>query len=210
MFIHSPIKYVHPLINSFVRKLVCQSIHLFIQLCTYFLGNATHSNCFLFKYNLVSNNFFPLIHLSTHSPIHPSTHSFIYPPIYPPIHPHSSIYPPIHQPIHLSAHSPIHPPVRPSNRTSILGSSINPSPRQKQGSSVRPWQSKQSKMAQPDLDYMAPEVQLMTSKYVTPLCDVFSVAMVICAVFNDGQSLVQANYSHSAYVKQMDQVGCCC
>lgn len=59
-------------------------------------------------------------------------------------------------------------------------------------------------MAQPDLNFMAPEVQL--NKMCTPLSDMFSVGMVICAIYNEGRSLICADHNPSSYVKQLDQV----
>ncbi|GFN82926.1 scy1-like protein 2, partial [Plakobranchus ocellatus] len=58
-------------------------------------------------------------------------------------------------------------------------------------------------MAQPDLNFIAPEVQL--SKTCTPLSDMFSVGMVICSIYNNGQSLIIADHNPNLYVKQMDQ-----
>ena len=72
------------------------------------------------------------------------------------------------------------------------------------------------KMAQPDLDYIAPEQQLETAKHATTLCDMFSFGMVICAIYNDGHSLIQANHNTATYVKKTemvsipDRVGCAC
>lgn len=34
----------------------------------------------------------------------------------------------------------------------------------------------------------------------------FSLGMVIAAIYNDGKSLIQANYSNSEYIKQLDSV----
>ena len=60
-------------------------------------------------------------------------------------------------------------------------------------------------MAQPDLNFIAPEVQL--HKTCTPLSDMFSVGMVICSIYNSGHSLINADHNPNLYVKQMDQVG---
>ncbi|XP_054274945.1 SCY1-like protein 2 isoform X2 [Macrosteles quadrilineatus] len=68
--------------------------------------------------------------------------------------------------------------------------------------SCQPWTSRLPKMAQPDLDYTAPEVQ--TSSQCSVLSDMFSLGMVICAIFNQGRPLVQANHSSSAYLKQLE------
>ena len=61
-------------------------------------------------------------------------------------------------------------------------------------------------MAQPDMDFMAPEVQLMTSKLVAPSCDVFSVAMLIGAIYNGGMSLLQSSHNPANYARQLNQV----
>ncbi|XP_050538238.1 SCY1-like protein 2 isoform X2 [Daktulosphaira vitifoliae] len=65
-----------------------------------------------------------------------------------------------------------------------------------------PWTSRLPKMAQPDLDYIAPEVQL--SSYCSSHSDMFSLGMVIFAIFNNGRPLIQANHSSSTYMKQLD------
>lgn len=61
-------------------------------------------------------------------------------------------------------------------------------------------------MAQPDLDYMAPEIQLEPGKMYTVLCDMYSLGMVICALFNHGNSLIQANHNPNTYAKKVEQV----
>ncbi|XP_046472921.1 SCY1-like protein 2 [Neodiprion pinetum] len=65
-----------------------------------------------------------------------------------------------------------------------------------------PWTSRLPKMAQPNLDYIAPEVQ--QDSICSILSDMFSLGMVICAVFNQGRSLIQSNHSCSAYLKQIE------
>jgi SCY1-like protein 2 len=72
---------------------------------------------------------------------------------------------------------------------------------------IRPWNVKQSKMAQPDLDYIAPEIQMETVKVATTGCDVFSLGMFICSVYNNGRSILQAAYSPATYMKQIERVG---
>ena len=69
-----------------------------------------------------------------------------------------------------------------------------------------PWSAKHHKMAQPDMDYMAPEIQLETAPNATPSCDMFSLGMLICAVYNSGRSLIQAAHSPAAYAKQVERV----
>ncbi|XP_046394764.1 SCY1-like protein 2 isoform X2 [Ischnura elegans] len=66
----------------------------------------------------------------------------------------------------------------------------------------QPWTSRLPKMAQPDLDYLAPEVQTTSSCSI--LSDMFSLGMVICAIFNFGKPLIQANHSSSTYLKQLE------
>uniref|UniRef100_A0A2C9JL58 Protein kinase domain-containing protein n=1 Tax=Biomphalaria glabrata TaxID=6526 RepID=A0A2C9JL58_BIOGL len=74
----------------------------------------------------------------------------------------------------------------------------------KEGCIGQAWTTKIPKMAQPDLNYMAPEVQL--AKKCSPLSDMFSVGMVICAIYNQGKSLINAEHSPNLYVKQLDQM----
>ncbi|XP_037077025.1 SCY1-like protein 2 [Pollicipes pollicipes] len=64
------------------------------------------------------------------------------------------------------------------------------------------WSSRIPKMAQPDLDFIAPEIQ--TTSQCTLLSDLFSLGMVICAVFNNGKSLIEANHSNTTYMKQFE------
>ncbi|XP_017768256.1 PREDICTED: SCY1-like protein 2 [Nicrophorus vespilloides] len=66
----------------------------------------------------------------------------------------------------------------------------------------QPWTSRQSKMAQPYLDYTAPETQISSVSSI--LSDMFSLGMVICAIFNNGRPLIQAGNSSSAYLKQLE------
>ncbi|KAJ8306332.1 hypothetical protein KUTeg_016877 [Tegillarca granosa] len=74
----------------------------------------------------------------------------------------------------------------------------------KESVACHPWSTKMSKMAQPDLNYVAPEVQI--SKTCSYLSDMFSLGMVICTIFNDGFPLIEADHSPSQYLKQIDQV----
>ncbi|KAK8394763.1 hypothetical protein O3P69_005917 [Scylla paramamosain] len=71
--------------------------------------------------------------------------------------------------------------------------------------SVQPWTSRAPKMTQPDLDYISPEVQ--TSSTCSVLSDMFSLGMVICAIFNSGRSLIEAGHSSSVYQKQLEVLG---
>nr|XP_053645474.1 SCY1-like protein 2 [Cherax quadricarinatus] len=70
---------------------------------------------------------------------------------------------------------------------------------------VQPWTSRVPKMTQPDLDYIAPEVQ--TGSTCSVLSDMFSLGMCICSIFNSGKSLIEANHSSSVYHKQLEVVG---
>lgn len=88
-----------------------------------------------------------------------------------------------------------------------------------------PWSNRVSKMAQPNLDFMgelcclslslsfsnvcsaAPETQ--SSSKCSLLSDMFSLGMVICAVYNNGRPLIQAGNSTSNYAKQLETVSEC-
>ncbi|KAJ8668715.1 hypothetical protein QAD02_010378 [Eretmocerus hayati] len=65
-----------------------------------------------------------------------------------------------------------------------------------------PWTNRISKMTQPNLDFIAPEVQ--QKKIGSILSDMFSLGMVICAIFNHGRPVIQANHNVSDYLKQLD------
>ncbi|XP_013179550.1 PREDICTED: SCY1-like protein 2 isoform X2 [Papilio xuthus] len=67
---------------------------------------------------------------------------------------------------------------------------------------VVPWSVKVAKFCQPNLDFMAPEMQ--TNAQCNILSDMFSLGLVICAIFNCGKSLIQANNNPILYMKQMD------
>ncbi|XP_054012901.1 SCY1-like protein 2 isoform X1 [Hylaeus anthracinus] len=70
--------------------------------------------------------------------------------------------------------------------------------------SLQPWSSNVPKMAQPNLDYIAPEIQ--QKKVGSVYSDMYSFGMTICAIFNQGRPLVQANNSCSEYLKQIEQL----
>ncbi|XP_026314465.1 SCY1-like protein 2 isoform X2 [Hyposmocoma kahamanoa] len=67
---------------------------------------------------------------------------------------------------------------------------------------VPPWSIKVAKICQPNLDYLAPEVQ--TNGQCNILSDMFSLGLVICAVFNNGKPLIQANNNPLLYMKQIE------
>lgn len=52
--------------------------------------------------------------------------------------------------------------------------------------------------------FPAPETQ--TQSVCSILSDMFSLGMVICAIFNNGRPLIQAGNSSSAYLKQLELV----
>ncbi|XP_065213701.1 SCY1-like protein 2 isoform X4 [Planococcus citri] len=66
------------------------------------------------------------------------------------------------------------------------------------------WTSRMSKLAQPDLDYMAPEVQM--NGYCGTYSDMFSLGLLIFTIFNKGRPILQANHSNSSYQKQLDML----
>lgn len=47
---------------------------------------------------------------------------------------------------------------------------------------------------------------MQTEQTCSILSDMYSLGMVICAIFNSGRSLIQANNSNSAYLKQLEVV----
>ncbi|TNN09436.1 SCY1-like protein isoform 1 [Schistosoma japonicum] len=58
--------------------------------------------------------------------------------------------------------------------------------------------------AQPDLDFIAPEAQMYNS--MSPLADMFSLGMVVCAIYNHGRSLIDSEQNPSVYVKQLPEI----
>ncbi|KAL4717625.1 hypothetical protein ACJJTC_000774 [Scirpophaga incertulas] len=68
--------------------------------------------------------------------------------------------------------------------------------------SVSPWSMKIAKIAQPHLDFLAPEVQMNGQCNI--LSDMFSLGLVICAIFNNGRALMQANNNPLLYLKQIE------
>ncbi|KAK7474281.1 hypothetical protein BaRGS_00034473, partial [Batillaria attramentaria] len=74
----------------------------------------------------------------------------------------------------------------------------------KESLTVQAWTGKIPKMAQPDLNFLAPEVQL--GRTCSPLSDMFSLGMVVCSLYNAGHSLIAADHNPNIYVKQLDQM----
>ncbi|CAK9798389.1 SCY1-like protein 2 [Anthophora quadrimaculata] len=70
--------------------------------------------------------------------------------------------------------------------------------------SLQPWTNRMPKMTQPNLDYIAPEVQ--QKKAGGFYSDMYSFGMTICAIFNQGRPLIQANHSCSEYLKQLENL----
>ncbi|XP_076170121.1 SCY1-like protein bma isoform X2 [Ptiloglossa arizonensis] len=69
---------------------------------------------------------------------------------------------------------------------------------------LQPWTNRMPKMTQPNLDYIAPEVQ--QKKLGSSASDMYSFGMTICAIFNQGRPLIQANHNCSEYLKQMENL----
>ena len=69
-----------------------------------------------------------------------------------------------------------------------------------------PWSAKQSKMAQPDLDYTAPELLNPSLAYTSGSSDMFSLGLLVCAVYSGGRSLIQAGNNPAVYQRQVEQV----
>ncbi|XP_069364742.1 SCY1-like protein 2 isoform X2 [Maniola hyperantus] len=68
--------------------------------------------------------------------------------------------------------------------------------------SVPPWSIKVAKIAQPNLDFLAPEVQM--SGQCSILSDMFSLGLIMCAIFNHGKSLLQTNNNPMLYLRQIE------
>ncbi|CAH0716092.1 unnamed protein product, partial [Brenthis ino] len=68
--------------------------------------------------------------------------------------------------------------------------------------SVQPFSIKIAKICQPCLDYMAPEAQV--NAHCTILSDMFSLGLIICALFNHGRPLLQANNNPMLYIRQIE------
>ncbi|TPP59502.1 SCY1 protein 2 [Fasciola gigantica] len=66
------------------------------------------------------------------------------------------------------------------------------------------YQAKLPKVAQPNLDFVAPEAQLYSS--MSPLADMFSVGMVICAIYNHGHSLIDCEQNPTIYARKLTEV----
>ncbi|XP_060832867.1 SCY1-like protein 2 isoform X1 [Bombus pascuorum] len=69
---------------------------------------------------------------------------------------------------------------------------------------LQPWTNRMPKMTQPNLDYIAPEVQ--QKKVGGFYSDMYSFGMTICAIFNQGRPLIQGNHSCSEYLKQLENL----
>lgn len=66
------------------------------------------------------------------------------------------------------------------------------------------WNPKECKLIQPDLDYIAPELQLEGT--ASQACDMFTLGLVICSIYNDGHSLLESKKNLSLYVKKVEEV----
>nr|XP_040582110.1 SCY1-like protein 2 [Lepeophtheirus salmonis] len=62
------------------------------------------------------------------------------------------------------------------------------------------WTPRMPKIAQPDLNFVAPEIQHKSQCSIAS--DMFSLGMTMVAVFHQGNSLIQANHSTNSYFKQ--------
>lgn len=67
------------------------------------------------------------------------------------------------------------------------------------------WSVNKARIAQPELDYMAPEVQLQTASYATTAADLFSLGSLICVVYT-GFTPIRAAYNLSTYASHARQV----
>lgn len=102
--------------------------------------------------------------------------------------------------------------------------------------SLQPWTNRMSKMTQPNLDYIGKNIKMSLSfkfinlsfdssqfvnyinnlVYIAPeiqqkkeggfYSDMYSFGMTICAIFNQGRPLIQANHNCSDYLKQVENV----
>ncbi|CAL8081538.1 unnamed protein product [Calicophoron daubneyi] len=66
------------------------------------------------------------------------------------------------------------------------------------------YSTKLPRAAQPNLDYIAPEAQLCNS--MSPLADMFSLGMLLCAIYNEGHSLIECDYSPATYVRKLPEI----
>lgn len=66
--------------------------------------------------------------------------------------------------------------------------------------SCQAWTTKAPKIVQPDLNFVAPETQHKSVCSISS--DMFSLGMLMIAVFNGGLSLIQANHNTNTYFKQ--------
>ena len=66
------------------------------------------------------------------------------------------------------------------------------------------WTSKMPKVIQPNLNFIAPEIQHKSSS--TTASDMYSLGIVIITCFNNGKSVIQANNSQHQYFKLSGQL----
>ncbi|XP_076089484.1 SCY1-like protein 2 isoform X3 [Mytilus galloprovincialis] len=74
----------------------------------------------------------------------------------------------------------------------------------KESTACHPWSTKFPKMAQPDLNYIAPEIQ--TCKTCSYFSDMFSLGILICTIYTGGSAVIDAGYNGQQYLKQLDQL----
>ena len=68
------------------------------------------------------------------------------------------------------------------------------------------WSARKARLAQAQLDYMAPEVQLETTTHATTACDMFALGSLICAVYNAGNTPIAAAHNLATYAVHAKQV----
>ncbi|KER24628.1 hypothetical protein T265_14379, partial [Opisthorchis viverrini] len=66
------------------------------------------------------------------------------------------------------------------------------------------YSAKFPKAAQPNLDFIAPEAQMHNS--MSPLADMFSLGMVLCAIYNEGHSLIESDFNPTVYAKRISEL----
>ncbi|KAK3588431.1 hypothetical protein CHS0354_026758 [Potamilus streckersoni] len=70
--------------------------------------------------------------------------------------------------------------------------------------SAQPWSTKAPKLTQPNLNFIAPEIQL--DKKGGPSSDMYSLGFTICTLYNNGTPLINADHNTQLYVKQLEHL----
>ena len=69
------------------------------------------------------------------------------------------------------------------------------------------WSNKNPKMAQPDLDFISPEIQ--STATCSPASDMFSLGLLVYSIYNHGKSPLESTLNPQNYLRQLEILNRC-